>query len=57
MIKFTISGKIILEVSSEKIGNDNSIKFSVNNSGIGISKDYQKEIFTPFERKRKNRVR
>jgi len=48
-IKFTDSGNVDLMINAEKI-NDNGykIKFSVKDSGIGISKDAQKKLFASF---------
>ncbi|CAN0492526.1 unnamed protein product, partial [Laminaria digitata] len=44
-IKFTTEGTISLEIAS--LDND-ELCFSINDSGIGIPEDWQKEIFKPF---------
>ncbi len=43
-IKYTNGGKIILTLSNK----DDKFIFSVKDSGIGISKDKQKQLFKPF---------
>ncbi len=49
-IKFTDDGKISLRVSLEKsLGDDNYvIRFSMKDTGIGISEDKKQAIFEPF---------
>ena len=47
-IKFTHKGTINIEVSEHVEGSDTTIKFTVNDTGIGISNDKLESIFTPF---------
>lgn len=48
-IKFTDQGQIILKVEpSTSSTGDNQLLFSVIDSGIGISKAFQKRLFEPF---------
>jgi PAS domain S-box-containing protein len=49
-VKFTEKGKITLSIKTiESIsGNKTKIRFSVKDTGIGIKKDFQKEIFNAF---------
>jgi PAS domain S-box-containing protein len=49
-IKFTENGKVILSISNEKINknNINKIRFSVKDTGIGIKKEFQEQIFKAF---------
>ncbi|WP_460576901.1 PAS domain S-box protein [Flavobacterium koreense] len=49
-VKFTEKGKITLSIKTlESIsGNKTKIRFSVLDTGIGIKKDFQKEIFNAF---------
>ncbi|MDB5799158.1 MAG: Hybrid sensor histidine kinase/response regulator [Rhodocyclales bacterium] len=48
--KFTASGEINVNVSAcEASGRQTSLLFSVRDTGIGIPKDKQEHIFTPFE--------
>lgn len=51
-IKFTIKGKIILKVHSQK----NQVVFSVIDTGIGIAKEEQTKIFEPYRRINKKGV-
>lgn len=47
--KFTEKGKIVIEVKSIDVKADiHDIKFSVIDSGIGISPENQKQLFKPF---------
>lgn len=48
-IKFTDQGQIILKVEVTSASNGrNQLRFSVIDSGIGISKAFQKRLFEPF---------
>jgi signal transduction histidine kinase/DNA-binding response OmpR family regulator len=48
-IKFTSKGEIRVDISMEKSTNQNiSLRFSIKDTGIGISSQKQKEIFAPF---------
>jgi PAS domain S-box-containing protein len=48
-IKFTDQGQIILKVEVASASNGrNQLRFSVIDSGIGISKAFQKRLFEPF---------
>lgn len=49
-VKFTEKGKVTLSIKTlESIsGNKTKIRFSVLDTGIGIKKDFQKEIFNAF---------
>ena len=43
-IKYTLEGKIDLKLIQEK----DSLRLSIQDTGIGISKEYQKRIFDPY---------
>ena len=47
-IKFTNHGEVRLEVSSETIDSTHYIRFSVFDTGIGISTEHQEKIFNAF---------
>src|ERR1700683_1907835 len=48
-IKFTERGEIAIVVSLEaETAMDATLRFSVTDTGIGITKDVQKKLFTPF---------
>ncbi|MFZ5515762.1 MAG: PAS domain S-box protein [Candidatus Zhuqueibacterota bacterium] len=48
-IKFTEQGEIFIKVElKERIGNELFLYFSVKDTGLGIAKDRQKEIFESF---------
>jgi len=47
-IKFTEQGEVLVAVFEEKSDGDNWLSFEVNDSGVGISKNKQKSIFSPF---------
>ncbi|PJZ51917.1 hybrid sensor histidine kinase/response regulator [Leptospira adleri] len=48
-IKFTSQGGVVLKVSEKKISsNQVSIEFAVSDTGIGIPKDKQKQVFDAF---------
>lgn len=48
-IKFTPSGHVVVELSVEDESDDEiSVKFKVEDTGIGISREKQEEIFSPF---------
>jgi PAS domain S-box-containing protein len=48
-VKFTEAGEVILEVTSENVDDSNcEIKFSVKDTGIGISKAAQNKLFKAF---------
>lgn len=48
-IKFTSAGSVVLTINStEAPGNAHNIYFGVKDSGIGISKEAQKNLFNPF---------
>lgn len=58
-IKFTPSdGRVILEITQKAIiANTVHLKIVVADTGIGMSKDYMKRIFTPFEQQDPSIVR
>jgi len=49
-VKFTEKGKVTLSISNKQTinANENKIVFSVKDTGIGIKKDFQEEIFSAF---------
>ena len=48
-IKFTSEGEVIIRVSLEKdFGNEVTVRFSVNDTGIGIPGEKQEALFKPF---------
>lgn len=48
-VKFTLSGEIVLEVDKERDdGETSEIKFTVSDTGIGISKADQRKLFVAF---------
>ncbi|MEC4005827.1 PAS domain S-box protein [Flavobacterium sp. SUN052] len=49
-VKFTEKGNILVSVTNVKTisKNKNTIRFSVKDTGIGIKKDFQKQIFNAF---------
>lgn len=48
-IKFTSDGEVIIEVSAEPaVNNLTRLNFAVKDSGIGISKNTLKKLFSPF---------
>ncbi|AQT67282.1 Autoinducer 2 sensor kinase/phosphatase LuxQ [Anaerohalosphaera lusitana] len=47
-IKFTEQGHVHLDVELQRAGNDAQLVFSVKDTGIGISKTKQKDIFESF---------
>ena len=47
-IKFTSKGHVHIFVSSEIINNEFSIRFDIEDTGIGIAKQNQNKIFEPF---------
>lgn len=56
-IKFTEKGGVTFRVSGEKLtGNFFKMKFEVQDTGIGISKEYLNEIFLPFHQVRDRRL-
>lgn len=50
-VKFTPSGgKVQLIINQEKVENEKvHMKFTVNDTGVGISEEFQKHMFEPFE--------
>ncbi len=38
-----------IEISTEELVTENRVKVSIKDSGIGISSDIEKDIFTPFQ--------
>ncbi|MEZ5672947.1 MAG: response regulator [Thiotrichaceae bacterium] len=46
--KFTEQGKISLEVSREHYQQENWVRFSITDSGIGMTPEQQKKLFLPF---------
>lgn len=53
--KYTTNGGHI-ELIAQSL-DDNSIYFIVKDNGIGMSEEFQKRIFTPFEREQQNTVK
>ena len=48
-IKFTHTGSVILSVSSKHLRSNNcKVKFSIEDTGIGINEEYQVKLFDPF---------
>lgn len=47
-IKFTESGHVILRIEKEDCENAPRIRFSVSDTGIGISEEQKSHLFTPF---------
>ena len=47
-IKFTSGGNVILQVHMDSRGQNDTIHFAVKDSGIGISSEAQKHLFTAF---------
>lgn len=47
-IKFTEQGDVSVAVFEEKSDGENWLSFEVSDSGVGISKNMQKTIFSPF---------
>ncbi|MBW8034760.1 MAG: response regulator, partial [Planctomycetes bacterium] len=47
-VKFTDVGYVHINVSMEKNGNENFVRFDVIDTGIGIPAEKQKHIFQPF---------
>lgn len=48
-IKFTERGKVIIRVEVSQKSNDNTlVRFEIEDSGIGIPKEFRKEIYNPF---------
>jgi len=49
-VKFTEKGKVTLSITNQETisANENKILFSVKDTGIGIKKDFQEEIFSAF---------
>ena len=45
------NGKIRFDISNE----DNIFKFVIQDNGIGMSKEYLKNVFVPFEREERTR--
>ena len=54
-VKYTPFGEVHLCVSSEK-GSGEHIRFSIQDTGIGIAKEKQEEIFKPFIQMRKSKA-
>ncbi|MCL2816756.1 MAG: ATP-binding protein, partial [Clostridiales bacterium] len=49
-VKFTVKGEVSLDVKVLERGTDNCVvRFSVADTGIGMSEAFLKKIFTPFE--------
>ncbi len=47
-IKFTHQGKVELRLSFDTVNNESLVRFSVNDSGIGISSETQARLFQAF---------
>jgi two-component system, sensor histidine kinase and response regulator len=47
-IKFTETGEVFIHVMSERKNEAEHVKIIIKDSGIGIPKDVQEEIFSPF---------
>ncbi len=47
-VKFTEKGKVVFEVYPEKNNDQENIVFSIKDTGIGISQENQKKLFTAF---------
>lgn len=47
-VKFTERGQIKLSVSSQKINGAHEVRFAVQDTGIGISRDQMDRLFQPF---------
>lgn len=47
-IKFTERGEVVISISTETTSSSSFIRFSVSDSGIGISETDQQKLFQPF---------
>jgi len=47
-VKFTLNGYVYLNIEPDKLGNTNSIKFTVADTGIGMDQDSKQKLFTAF---------
>ena len=48
-VKFTEKGDIVVRVATEEISNGQaSLRFSISDTGIGISPEVQRQVFDPF---------
>ena len=48
-IKFTVAGEVSIEaVLLDRVDDEEAIRFTVSDTGIGISEESQKQLFTPF---------
>ncbi len=47
-LKFTDSGYVHISISAITHGEKHALKFEISDSGIGITKEQQKELFQPF---------
>ena len=54
-VKYTPFGEVHLSVSCEK-GNTERIRFAISDTGIGIAKEKQEDIFKPFIQMRKSKT-
>ena len=47
-VKFTDCGEVKLSVSAQKLNGNHEIRFAVQDTGIGISRDQMDKLFQPF---------
>jgi signal transduction histidine kinase len=54
-VKFTLFGKIVLDISMEEIDNKSCIKFLVHDTGVGIKSENFESLFKPFQKDQYNK--
>ncbi|MDO3386241.1 ATP-binding protein [Gilvimarinus sp. SDUM040013] len=56
-VKYTQAGYVLVKISSERVGVNVRVRCSVKDTGVGIPKDIQKRLFTPFEQGKSSTAR